>query len=209
MTTFTIYAGTTDGLLTGVDADYATAQASADSAETAGGSFPVGQRFVSPNYQCWEGFLEFDTSVIGAGATVNSATLSLDGFSDNSATDFTAEAWQYDWGGTLETADWRTPVQVAALTKLATFASSGYSTGYNDFTSQAAFPGAVNLSGFTRMVLASDRFTASTTPTGEERINFSSANAAGTTEDPKLVVDATVPVSLPIFDNLYRTMRAA
>jgi hypothetical protein len=96
----------------------------------------VGQTFATPNYTIYEGFYQFDTSGIGDTDTIDSAVFSLHGHTDNSVTDFTINCRLKDWGTGLTTADWVAGADLSALTLLATFATSGFTTsGYNDFTS--------------------------------------------------------------------------
>jgi hypothetical protein len=195
-TTTTVFADTTDGSITSEKNVYATAAG-------AGGTLylnnpdttvlTVGQEvFPGPTYEVYEAFVQFDTSSIDDGDTIDSAVLSLDGNDNHSTTDFTAEAAVYDWGTSVTTADWRTATQLGALTRVATFASSGYSSGYNAFTSDAAFVSNVNKTGATRLIVFSARHRTTTTPPDQEYIFFSTADTAGTTSDPKLVVNHTV-----------------
>ena len=197
MTTYTIYADTSDGYLQSSNAAYATARSGGGglTAYTTG-SIIVGQSFYGgATYYIFEGFLGFDTSPIGAGSTVTAATLSLDGQTDNSTTDFTIEAWSRDWGTAITTADWVAGASLSGLTLVASYASSGFTFVYNDFTSEAAFLAAINLTGYTRILLASAKTNANTAPTGDEYITFRAAEASGTSQDPKLVVIATSPIT--------------
>jgi hypothetical protein len=199
MATFTIYAAASDGYALTNNPSYATALSGPpiiwNSVDTI---FFVGQRWTGTNYQVMQGFVEWDTSPLAGATAINSVTASLSGNTDLSDTDFTAEILSYDWGGSVGSSDWRTPANLGSYPRLAYWNSAGYSAGYNAFTSEAAFASAINTGGFTRVVVASDRNRTSTTPTGNERVHFHSADQAGTTDDPKLVIDAEVSIPVDV-----------
>lgn len=189
------------------DAAYATARTGA--ALTTGTPHRVGQFLFTDNiYYIYEGFIIFDTSVIGAGQAVSAVVASLDGSSDASTTDFIAglAASVYN-GGQVVTGDW---VSGAAIPtpELATWNSSGYVAGYNAFTETADFKTAINKTGSTSLILYSQRHRDATTPPDNENVVFTDADAAGTTTDPKLDITHAAgggtqtispsPVALPV-----------
>ena len=195
VTTATFYASTADGYLSSRDDDYSLARAgtgaSLASSPTASEGY-VGQAADgAPGflYQCTEGFLSFDTSSIPDDAAILSVTLSLYGDTDSSTTDFTINARAHDWGAGITTADWVAGASLSAKTLLATFATSGWSVaGYNDFTSEAAFLTAINKTGTTYIILSSSRHEGNNTPSGDEYVQWETANNTGTSKDPKLTV---------------------
>lgn len=146
-------------------------------------------------YECDETFLEFDTSGIPDTATIDSATLFLYGINDNSVTDFTLEVYAYDFGAAVTTADFRNSAALAALYAAGGLLASKSTAGgiadnaYTAFTSGAAFLAAINKIGNTRLIVASDRHRAVTTPTGQERIQWNLRTTSG--KEPKLVVAYT------------------
>ena len=167
------------------DAVYATARTGSTLAVV--GNHVVGQWFTG-SHNCWESFVEFDTSGIPDTDTVSAVTASLDGGNDSSTTDFTAKIAgpaNYNGGAALTT-DWESGADLNAKTVLATWASSGYSADYNAFTETADFAAAINKTGTTLLILFSNRHADGTEPTGAERVTFIDADAAGTTTDPKL-----------------------
>lgn len=187
-TVSTFYAGTSDGYIASSNADYATARASTPGgANDTNATAVVGQQ---TGYALYEMFVQFDTSGIDDADTVSQAVLSLYGTTDLSTTDFTAEARVSDWGASLTNTDWVAGASLSGLTRVATHASSGFATSaYNDFTEDGTnFRSAVNKTGATRLILVSDRLVAGTAPTGNELWICSTADEAGTTQDPKLVV---------------------
>lgn len=188
MTVTTVFATAPggDGFTSSTDSTYATARTG--TALSTGGNHRVGQLFSSPNYIIYESHLIFATGTIPDTDTVSDVVLSLDGNTDLSTTDFNviAASSSYD-GGPTATSDWVSGASLSGLTTYATWSTSGYSAGYNAFTSAgAAFNSAINVTGNTAINLYSSRHSAGTTPTGEERVIFTDADAAGTTEDGKL-----------------------
>lgn len=175
-----------DGTASSGSTVYATARTSGTL--TTAGNHQAGQNFSTPNYLCREAFLIFDTSAIADDQAVSDVVLSLDGNTDNSATDFDviAAASSYN-GGVVATTDWVDGSTLSGLTQLATWNTAGYSANYNAFTSAGAvFNSAINLVGNTALILFSSRHANGDTPTGAELVTLNDADAAGTTTDPKL-----------------------
>jgi hypothetical protein len=93
-TSFQISTEKNDGYVTNSGTNYATVQgATSGGASTT--STTIGQNFALNKYYVWRGFFNFNTSSIGAGATITVATLQLYGKTDGSATDFgiRVQAW--------------------------------------------------------------------------------------------------------------------
>jgi hypothetical protein len=133
---------------------------------------------------------QFDTVLIPDGATITAATLYLYSYGDASVTDFVTNAYAKDFGDTLTTADFVAGADLSALTKLASWNSSGYAVGYRAFTSEDAFLTAIDKTGPTRILLASQEQADQSQPSANEAVGFytggdSSANRA------KLVVSFT------------------
>lgn len=192
MPTNTFFSGTNDGHIFSNDSGtYANARAMATSPSVNNTATVItfGQAdFGGPDYYCYEGFVDFDTSAIADTDTVTSATLSLWGQTDASATDFTMEAREWDWGGALTTADVVAGASLSGKTLLASLTTAGLSTsGYNAFTESGTnFQTATNMkTGTVSIILDSSRQTSGTTPTGTEYVSVQSADGANA---PKLVV---------------------
>lgn len=182
--TYTIFGDTADGWINSIQGDLDTGENA-----TTTGDIYVGQN-VGPAY-CYEGFISFDTSL--ALGTITAVTLSLFGSNDTSTTNFTLEARPYDWGATLTSADYRTRAQVTSAALLASISTAGWNAaGYNVLTSQAAFLSNINQAGTTRLILCSDRYRTAVTASTAEYVGMKSADAGGTTNDPKLVIEALV-----------------
>lgn len=140
-------------------------------------------------WECYEGFLDFDTS--GVVGLISSATLSLGLAGDVSEEDFTVQARTHDWGTTLTTADWVAGASLSTKTLLATLPTLGIGAeGYKNMTeSGTALRNAINQAGVTRMLLCSDRQVAGTIGFLREYLRFHPYNHA--TLKPKLVVVTT------------------
>lgn len=186
MATVTINGGTNAEAINAGSTVYATARTGGGTKSLLGvGDGRVGQRFSTPNYSCYEAFIEFDTTgIIAAGDTITAATLRLYMRFDDSTTDCVIEAYIQDYGASVTTADYVSGASLSGLTKVATLASSGVgATGaYKSFT-DVALPANVVKNGVTRIVLASDRLASGTTPTGNEYLTFYAYDA---TNMPKL-----------------------
>ena len=186
MSVTTVYATAPggDGYLVSINAVYATARSG--SGLTAGNNHQVGQRTDLGDYRCFESFLIFDTSSIPDTDTVSDVVPSLDGAFDTSVTDFVAALGTSTYnGGAVVTGDWVAGASLPA--SLATWNSSGYDAGYNAFTSAgAALNSEINQTGNTALILFSEELRNNSTPTTNEYVGFTDADAAGTTTDPKL-----------------------
>lgn len=189
-TVTTVFAGTGDGTVYSTSTTYSTARSGSGLSVDNGSEMGVGQSFFSPDYGCHESFLSFDTSAVGGGITVVELALRLT--VDQSDTDFTVEARESAWtAGGLTTADWVAGASLGTPTLLASLSTSGIgATGsYKTFTSQAAFLTATGMgTGTVAMLLCSSRHRGNNTPSGFEDVYFSSADASGTTQDPKLTI---------------------
>lgn len=200
MTTTVFYSGAADGYISSRDDDYSLARAGTGASLSSNANATTGYVGQAADgapgflYQCTEGFLSFDTSSLPDGAIITAVTLSLYGDTDSSDTDFTINARAYDWGAALATGDWVAGASLSGNTLLATFATSGFSTsGYNDFTSEAAFLAAINTTGITYIILSSSRHEGNNTPAGDEYVLWNTADETGTSKDPKLTITYDPP----------------
>jgi len=185
MTVTTVFAtapgGT--GAVSNSNASYATAQAGTGTFALSE-NHRVGQQNI---YACRQGFVIFDTSGIPDTDDASAVVLSLDGAQNSSDDDFEAVAAisAYDGGATVN-GDFVAGASLGALTAVATWNSSGYSAAYNAFTDNGSFGANINKTGNTSLILFSANQRDNVTPTGNEFVFFTDADAAGTTTDPKL-----------------------
>ena len=112
----------------------------------------------SARWNCREGFMSFDTSVIVG--TIQSATLYGGLLTEFSPTDYLVEARLHDWGTTLTTADWVGGADLSSKTLVATLDTNGIGDGYKYklfVESGSALRDNLNRSGTTRIMLSSER----------------------------------------------------
>ena len=194
MTVTTVYASTTDGDITSSNAVYLTARAGSGLVvSSAGTTFGMGQALPGGVANCFEGFVSFDTSAVPDTEPITAAVLSLWVVSKVLTADFTIEARTSNWGASLDTGDWVAGASLSALTLLASVTASATTNGaYNDLAENGTnLQAAIDVTATTWILLDSDRHVAGNVPLGGEKVSCSSADEAGTTQDPKLVVTST------------------
>src|SRR3990167_6495781 len=147
MATLTIYATAPGGNSTVESSSTTYATARTGGTLTPLNPSQVGQAFFTPDYYCMVAFVIFDTSSVPDNSDISAVVLSLDGFADNSVTDFIVgvAASAYD-GGAVVAGDWVSGASIPTP-ELATWNSSGYSTSYNAFTETVDFKVAINKTG--------------------------------------------------------------
>lgn len=199
MPTVDITADTTDGHIDSSNATYATARSGSGLTVFTGPILGVGQLLSGGTYTCIEYFVSFDTSSLGAGATITSAVLSIQGGGgtpDQSDTDFTVEARAFNFGASVTTGDWVAGASLGSSTLVCHFdTSAGWGSGYNAFTNDA-LPANINKTGTTYIMLSSSRHRGNNTPVGLEKVSLKTSQTAGTSSDPKLTITYTAPLDM-------------
>lgn len=155
-----------------------------------------------------DGVIIFDTSAIPDTDVVSATVLSIALSSDNTTSGFTIEARRTDAGPTLDTGDWIAPASLSGTTLVASVATASVAgTGYTDLTSEAAFPGEVNKTGYTGVYLNADFERTNTDPGAAEYMVFDDGN---NTNPPYLTITHAAPAgpTMPVFDHYYRQRRA-
>lgn len=203
MTVTVVYSDSSDAEVSSTDATYTTARSGSALVANTGTDPAVGQLHGISGYTCYETFLRFDTSAIPDGDVVSAATVAIGRSNDSTGTDFTLEARARDWGATVETADFVAGASLGGLTLLASTNAGTMTAGgvLTTLTSTGSFPGAINKTGFTSMVLVSDRHRSADVPGNftNEFIRIYPGDNPGTTLDPTLTVThaANNPPSTP------------
>lgn len=197
MTVTTLFADTADGDASSTSATYSLARSGGVLASPAvsASELWVGQT-VFGTYSCYESFLSFDTSSIPDSDVISAIALDLWLVTDGSAGDFTVRARERDWGASVTTADWVAGASLAGVGNMLGDLSSvgiGATGAYKTFTISAAqltnWKNAANMkTGTVRLILYSVQHSNGVAPGGDERLAFSSADVAGTAQDPKLTV---------------------
>ena len=190
-----VYSNANDGRVLSSNATYATARSGSNlSAPNTETSSPVGQ-YANVPYYIDEMFLWFDTSVLGAAATPTVATLAQAVQSTTCIHGFTLEAYGYNWGDTLTTANWLPGASIGTGMSLIASRAVGTTESTNTYyplTSTAAFLTWLNLTGNTWIFLASADTRTGTVPTSADYQTFYMADNSGTTYDPKLTITYTL-----------------
>ena len=199
MTTTISFADATDGHVTSHSASYASAKAGAGLSATTGlGTAIWGLALggaIPGEYSLDEVFLSFTYSTpteLVVGAYIETHVFNA----LSPAVTRTFRWLEYEWGASLTTADFRTQTQLAALTTLAEIGPSveDAPAGQAIFGGSDALSTRVASAGPLRVVGVSDREQAGTTPTVDERATIYSADASGTANDPRLIIE-TAPLS--------------
>lgn len=197
MTVTTIYSDTSDGYANaGPSVSFAAlrAVATAGFSISVGDTTRVGIYISSSNYWGYQSFLSFDTSVIPDLDPITGVLLSIWGTVLGAQySGQVQQARAAGWDGSISTDDWFTGTEFAALPLLATQPSANFTVGsYSDFTSEAAFPANINVTGATTIVLCTEVYATGSSPgsgtSANWDIRFLSADWAGTTQDPKLTI---------------------
>lgn len=193
-TDVTVYSSTLDGRAYGESASYASARrVGVSSSATSTAQQAAGQYLADGLFRCYEGFLAFDTSVIGPGKRVTAVTLKVR--PSNVATlgtNFVTQARAYNWGGVLVPETFRSgdPADAGSADEYpieATLDTDGLTTGdYVAFVSEVDFPAAINTMGMTYLMLTSSRHLAGDEPTGDEYWSLYYADYVG--REPKLEI---------------------
>ncbi len=202
MATLTAFSDVADLLVYCSDATYANARAGtgtlADDGPTST-DVQAGQGESEGVFTCAETLLPFDTSALGALATVSGAVLSL--FENSGSSAFSnagdVEARLHDFGATLTAADFVAGVDLGGKTLLGVVASASWTNNVYNAFSDVAMGANVDKIGTTRIVICWSRHRAGNQPgvAAYEYANFLSADQTGTDNDPKLVITYTLPAT--------------
>jgi hypothetical protein len=136
----------------------------------------VGQRIYDQTYQCFQTFLEFDLSSI-AGATIDSATLTIYDIANDTQTDFAITVARYDYGGSVARRDFRTASQLRALTPRAARWTRGIHDRRDVVLSGAALTSILTPGARNRIIIFSSRQAARKTPHVNEYITTYATDA--------------------------------
>lgn len=150
----------------------------------------------TPHYWIYRGFLYFDTSSLGAEATISAATLSLYGnqADETDATHGDLGIVDGVQGDPFDTGDHYDHLSKTTLGADSYYDNDTFSTsGYNDKALNATGRGWINKTGTTLFCLRVKGDIDNLTPTGDNRC-YPWANEKGTGYQPKLVITYTATV---------------
>ena len=191
MTTTIAYAASGDGYLSSSHATHANMQAGSNLVLNAGTNAGYyGRNNNSGQYQGFETFMTF-TYTVPATATVTATYVQVRTASVvNPGTTRNLRMYPYSYG-TLATADWRTPTQLAALAILVNAIAVNGSNGKYVRGGTDELVTAVEASGTLELVAVADQLLSGTAPTNDQGSSFWLSESSGTADDPALVI-ATV-----------------
>lgn len=198
----TFYSSSSDGYLVNPDGNYATAR----NASTASSLYNttdyayIGQDYTGTIYLVYRGFVYFNTTDLPDGNNIISATLSVYGEQDNSATDFNIivqngqPTYPHD---PLENGDYNRTYYSG---EGGSFPTSSFSTSsYNDIPLNSDGRSWINKSATTKLCLRSSRDIEGTQPTGDEYVSVY-CYEKGSGYRPKLAVTHQPPQAAPTFN---------
>lgn len=189
MTVTTVFADTNDGWVQSADVDYADARAGTGAKGLHSDLvLRVGQ-WLSGQYVVDQAFCKFDTSTIPVTDLVSSAVLEMFWVTDQTTADFTLRVRAFDWTAPLDTGDFIAGASISATgTHVASLAAGGgVLSTYLTFTN-VALPANINKGGITSLYYYSLNQENGTAPVSNQYVEFSSADEAGTTQDPKITI---------------------
>ena len=171
--------------------------AAGDAARPSAATLSTRARLLAGNYFISRDIYLFDTSGIGSGQQVDSATLSLAG---TGTVENNVDTTTYDVVASTPASN--TDLVAGDFDQLGTtvfgeFAVSGWNQTadtYNDIT--LTNTSAISVTGITKLGGRNSRDTDNVAPTGDNSIDSRSADTAGTTSDPKLVVVHTTAAAV-------------
>ena len=142
-------------------------------------------------------FMDFDTSSLGAGATLSNGVFTLygSGTAETNTNSYDIQIRPFNFGGSVTTADWidcnpttgwTNPTLMAHLALGSWNQTSGTA---NNFTVDSYAD--VSLTGNTYVVMGLSGLGSTTSPTGANSLEFRTADQTGTTSDPLLTVTYT------------------
>lgn len=195
MASLTVYS-TNGDFISSDSAVYATARAGTGtlSVSSPNSNIIIGQA-IAGTYFCYESFLDFDTSSLGASASISAAVLDLYFWNDTSITNFTITVAVSAWGATLESADFIAGADLAALTTTNTLSTSGLALGAYTTITDVALATNINKTTNTRLLIYSSRHSGNNTPTNNEYVYaYGSADAP---RKPRLTITYTAGAAAP------------
>lgn len=183
-----------DGYVRGQHAVYATAHATSTSVDITN-PIVVGQHFTAAIYYCSRGLLKFNTTLIGAGSEIVSATMTLvPTIIDGPTRNFDISIVKYNWSANdpLSAGNKEAAFDgvIAAIQDVVFRNTSGMVIG-TPYTSPPLDPTWINKTGPTYYGLVSSLDQAASAPSGAEQIRFGSANDS-------------LPANLPILTVVYQ-----
>jgi hypothetical protein len=209
--TLAVRSSAADGIVTSTNANFnTTLDGSGLSANTAAGTATVA---CSTGFTVTLLYLDFDTSSLGAGATISAVVPTLYGATtaESNTNTTTIQMRIFNWGGTLTTADWIDMNPSTGWTNLTLVADQSLggwnqtNNASNSFNDSGLAYNSINKTSPTYMVTGLARIAVGQ-PTGANSFVTYTADNAGTTSDPLLTVTYTVSYTGTMASTLARAL---
>lgn len=200
MPTSKIYGETAGGVIKGRDLNfYFLARDTSTSCEVGTTTAFIGQSWDFTFFNIWRAYLSFDTSEIPDDAIIKSARLYISAHGDFSDTDFLVQVYRYAWAEAL--CSNREANYDGAYGGSATLegtlrdTADGWVSG--TFYNLAVATAGINKTGDTKYALVSKEDVDNSEPAGSEYVDIRTAEYAGTTSDPYLLIEWVLPGERP------------
>jgi len=200
-----------DGHIRSRSTVYATSQTGGTLTNT-NASTPIitGQQFSTPNYDTFEGIVQFDCSAITSTQVVSNAVVEVTFGTSSATSDVKLVSISSAVGATVDTADYVDATTLSGKTVYGTIPAASIvaaSTVQVTLTAAgiAAVQTAVTAGGYFEAMLASANTINAATPTGDERVRIESSEHATAGSRPALIVDH---VSRPVLTTHYLNQMA-
>lgn len=149
-------------------------------------------------YSLYQAAVVIDTTAIPIGSTITSATFRLKTSSDIVVdTDFDMTVLSKTITTPVDTSAFSTQAQLQSYTTLATLNTSaiGAINTYYSFTSTSDMLSAINVGGYTGLIVVSSNNISGTAPTGDDRLSF---QQNGVSQSPQLIINYELPSMLGV-----------
>lgn len=198
MTVTVVFGKTSDGYLHSYDPTYSTARNGPADGVNLGANGWTGQHKQGSSYGVFEMFGGFDYPAIPASEVVTSCAVRTHVISMRNPSLAVDLQWRgAAWSGSgLTTADWRTPAQLSAARYDGGAHLTSGAVGKNVWASSDELLAAMKTVTSMEHVLVTNRTVNGTTPTTDEGIAVTTAEADGTANDPAMVYTSAVRSTL-------------
>ncbi|WP_433242499.1 hypothetical protein [Actinomadura nitritigenes] len=192
MTTLIVYSGSADDSLTSSSTSYATAlNGSAVTSSGGGGFLTVGQDKDGSTYRVDQAAFSYAYTADPAKAPVSAFFVWDQAQLTGTGVYRAVEIMAFNWGGALDSADWRTASQLRSLLNDGSMVAkieAAQATGLGRVRTGLERMSDLDASATLRYILASGRNRNESTPGGAEYHVFRASETAGTAQDPALYV---------------------
>lgn len=187
MTKYVIFADGADGMLQHQGTTYAIARSNTGTFSQVTNDLPVGQRTFSASvWQCLQIYLSFSLASLGANERITSAVADLTSDGGDNGPDSELVWYEWDWGASVTSADWRTGFQLTSLNEVGANFVAAAGSGV---VSKTRLHDALPVGSTARFLVAERNQEDNVAPTtATSIIHFRETETSGTASDPKLTL---------------------